>query len=212
MYCIAQYEHMVCRVLMQQGTCGVLLCGLNSEGPLNKIEHLFLQIDQIILNLNKTTQFTYLLFTKCLIYWAEKILISLDSQTEIKNADEKIIKLSEIQPSFYQTCYHIIPVPLIACFVFKNDICNGYFSIGNSLCASVQWKVPTTFSSEKTNRIARLGIYYFWISHVVRISCMKIAKWELFQWRQKWYSRYGHGLTKIPHILFKIKHSLFKKQ
>ena len=26
--------HMVRRVLMQQGTCGVLLCGLNSAGPL----------------------------------------------------------------------------------------------------------------------------------------------------------------------------------
>ena len=40
-----------------------------------------------------------------------KILISLDSQTEIKNADEKIIKLSEIQPGFYQTCYHTNPIP-----------------------------------------------------------------------------------------------------
>ena len=35
---------------------------------------------------------------------------------------------------------------------------------------------------------------------------------RLFQWRQKWYSWYGHGLTKIPHILFKINHSLFKNQ
>ena len=43
--------HMVCRLLMQQGTCGVLLCGLNSEGPLNKAEELFLQIDQINLSL-----------------------------------------------------------------------------------------------------------------------------------------------------------------
>ena len=60
--------HMVRRVLMQQGTCGVLLCGLNSEGPLNKTEELFLQIDQIKLSLSKMTQFTDLLFTKYLIY------------------------------------------------------------------------------------------------------------------------------------------------
>ena len=53
---------------MQEGTCGVLLCDLNSESPLNKTEELFLQIDQINLSLSKMTQFTYLLFTKYLIY------------------------------------------------------------------------------------------------------------------------------------------------
>ena len=46
----------------------MLLCGMNSEGPLNKAEELFLQIDQISLNLGKMIQFTYPLFTKYLIY------------------------------------------------------------------------------------------------------------------------------------------------
>ena len=34
----------------------MLLCGLNSKGPLNKTEELFLQIDQISLSLSKMTQ------------------------------------------------------------------------------------------------------------------------------------------------------------
>ena len=38
--------HMVRRVLIQQGTCGVLLCGLNSEGPLNKTEEMVISINK----------------------------------------------------------------------------------------------------------------------------------------------------------------------
>ena len=60
--------HMVRPVLMQQETWGVLLYGLNSKGPLNKTEELFLQIDQLNVLLIKMTQFTYLLFTKYFIY------------------------------------------------------------------------------------------------------------------------------------------------
>ena len=60
--------HMVRRVLMQQATSGVLLCGLNSESPLNKTEEMFLEIDHMNMSSSKMTQFTYLLFTKCLIY------------------------------------------------------------------------------------------------------------------------------------------------
>ena len=63
-----QLQNNVRRVLMQQGTCGVLLCDLNSESPLNKTEELFLQIDQINPSLSKMNQFTYFLFTNYLIY------------------------------------------------------------------------------------------------------------------------------------------------
>ena len=42
--------HKVHCVLMHHGICSVLLCGLNSEGLLNKTEQLFLQINQINLS------------------------------------------------------------------------------------------------------------------------------------------------------------------
>ena len=73
----------------------MLLCGLNSEGPLNKTEDLFLQIDQINPSLSK-----------------------IDNQREIKNAEGQVVKLSEIRSGFYQTCYHTNPIPFynLLCF------------------------------------------------------------------------------------------------
>ena len=59
-------------------------------------------------------------------------MISPDNQIEIKNADERIIKLSEVQPSFYQTCHHTDPIPaLFSGMIFIK----AAVSIGDSLSA-----------------------------------------------------------------------------